>query len=113
MIIIRQGVIHDMPSARNPDPAPGPAFAPDLAGTRLCDLALELAERSGLRVCMISYDDGSTELQVLHASPVAADPAGFTGTARELLSQIHSIASDSDVQAAAGLIHAVLCGSST
>lgn len=113
MIIIRKGVIHDVPSAWNPDPAPEPAFAPDLAGTRLCNLALELAERSSLRVCMISYDDGGTELQVLHASPAAADPAGFTGTARELLSRIHSVASDSDVQAAADLIHAVLCGAST
>jgi len=113
VIIIRQGVIHDVPSARNPDLAPGPVPAPDLAGARLCDLALALAEHSSLRVCVISYDDGSSELQILHTSPAAADLAGFTGTARELLGQIHSIASDCDVQTAAGLIHAVLCGAGT
>jgi hypothetical protein len=73
----------------NLDLAPGPAPGLGCASARLRDLAL--AERSGLRVCVISYDDGSCELQVLHAGPASAvGPAGFTSATREVLSQIRS-----------------------
>jgi hypothetical protein len=114
VVIIRQGVIHEVPPAWIRDLASPPSPGPGLGGARLRDLALALADCGGLRVCVITYDDGTCELQVLHAGPAGtADPARFTVPAREALSQIRSIAGDRDLQAAADLIHDTLCRAST
>ncbi len=100
------------PPARIRDPAAGSAPGQDLTPERLRELALTLADRSGLRVSVIIYEDGTCELQVLHAGPPrpagTADPARFTGPAAEALGQIRSIAGDCDLQAAADLIQATL-----
>jgi hypothetical protein len=87
-------------------------FSQHLAGARLGNLALALADRSELRVCVITYEDGTCELQILYTGlprPAGiADAATFTGPARAALGQIRSIAGDSDLQAAADLIYATL-----
>ena len=70
------------------------------------------ADRSDLRVCVITYEDGTWELQILYTGlprPAGtADAATFTGPAREALSQIRSITGDAALQAAVDLIHATL-----
>jgi hypothetical protein len=112
VVIVRQGIVHDVPPAPIRDLAPVPALSQHLAGARLGDLALALADRSELRVCVVTYEDGTCELQILYTGlprPAGiADAATFTGPARAALGQIRSIAGDSDLQAAADLIYATL-----
>jgi hypothetical protein len=44
------------------------------AGTRLRELAVTLAMQAGLRVSMISYEDGSQELEVVLTDHPSCDP---------------------------------------
>jgi hypothetical protein len=112
VVIVRQGIIHAIPPARTGDLAAEPVASQNPAKARLRDLALALAAYSDLRVCVITYKDGSCELQILYAGPSrpagTADATKFTGQARQTLSQIRSITDDSGLQAAADLIHATL-----
>ncbi len=46
------------------------------AAVRLRDLAVELAAHRDLRVSVITYEDGTEELEVLHAGPPHLNPLG-------------------------------------
>jgi hypothetical protein len=105
------------PEAREPgsyepgttEPRPGDAEA----AARLRDLALHLASYRDLRVSVITYDDGSAELEVLHAGPphhtaATIDRGRFAGRPAAEPGWVVDLAGDSALEQAADLIRATL-----
>ena len=90
-------------------PGPGDAEAP----ARLRDLALHLASYRDLRVSVITYDDGSAELEVLHAGPphhtaATIDCGRFAGRPAAEPGWVVDLADDSALERATDLIRATL-----
>jgi hypothetical protein len=79
----------------------------------LWDLALELATQPGLRVSVITYQDGSTELEVLAADPPRHDERTidcrrFTRTDRLGQSRILPAAGQYGLHDAVDMIQAIM-----
>ena len=94
---------------------PGPGDAEVAA--RLRDLALHLASYRDLRVSVIIYEDGSAELEVLHAGPPhhtcdTIDLAKFAGRPATRPGWIVDLAEACALQDTADLIRAALLGAS-
>jgi hypothetical protein len=92
--------------------------ATGLASAPLRDLAAELATDPELTVSVITYQDGTQELEVLHTGPPrltehTIDPHRFTRQPEACPSRTLPIASPADLHDATNLIRAVLRGGST
>ena len=90
---------------------PGPGEAEVAA--RLRDLALHLASYRDLRVSVITYDDGSAELEVLHAGPphhtaATIDRGRFAGRSAAEPGWVVDLAGDAALEQATDLIRATL-----
>ncbi len=68
MITIRKAVVNRIPADQIRAGLEALARRPETT-QRLRELALMLASDRDLRVSVISYEDGSSELEVLHAGP--------------------------------------------
>ena len=84
-----------------------------LAPERLRDLAVMLAKHPELTVSVITYDDGTQELEVLHTGPprhsiYTIDRRRFTRQADPPPGWTLSIEQQSDLEDAADLIHITL-----
>ncbi len=84
-----------------------------LVPARLRDLAVQLAGYPDLTVCVITYDDGTQELEVLHTGPPhrtedTIDCRRFSRQASGTPAQTLSIASQAGLQEAVSLIHGIL-----
>jgi hypothetical protein len=80
---------------------------------RLRDLALHLASYRDLRVSVIIYEDGSAELEVLHAGPphhteATIDRGKFAGQPAAESGWVVDLAGDSALEHAAELIRGTL-----
>jgi hypothetical protein len=89
--------------------------AAGLASAPLRDLAAELATDPELTVSVITYQDGSQELEVLHTGPPqltehTIDQHRFTRQPETSPSRTLPIASPADLHEAINLIRAVLRG---
>lgn len=92
-----------------PEPGPGDTEA----AARLRDLALHLASYRDLRVSVITYDDGSAELEVLHAGPphhtaATIDCGRFAGRPAAEPGWVVDLAGDAALEQATDLIRATL-----
>ncbi len=84
---------------------------------RLRDLALHLASYRDLRVSVISYEDGSAELEVLHAGPphhteATIDRGKFAGRPATESGWIVDLTGDSALEHATDLIRGTLLAAS-
>jgi hypothetical protein len=84
-----------------------------LASAPLRELAVTLAADPALTVSVITYDDGTQELEVLHTGPPhrtehTIDRRRFTRRPAESPSRTMSIASPAGLQDAAALVRAIL-----
>jgi hypothetical protein len=91
----------------------GSGLGDDAVAARLRDLALQLASYRDLQVSVITYEDGSAELEVLHAGPPhhtcdTIDRAKFAGRAAAEPGWVVDLGSDSALQHATDLIRAAL-----
>jgi hypothetical protein len=89
----------------------------DAAPARLRDLAVELAAHRDLRVSVITYEDGTEELEVLHAGPPYCDEdtfdrEKFAGQARTAPDRTLRLAGESGMRDAVNLIRAILTNAS-
>ena len=85
----------------------------NVASARLRDLAVELAAHRDLRVSVITYEDGTEELEVLHTGPPhrdenTIDRTKFAGQARAAPDWTLYLAGESGIRNAANLIRAAL-----
>lgn len=85
----------------------------DLAPARLRDLAVRLAADPDLRVSVITYDDGSKEVEVLHTGPPhrtedTIDRLKFTRPDPAASARALSVTSESGLQDAVDLVRATL-----
>ena len=85
--------------------------------TRLRDLALHLASYRDLRVSVITYEDGSAELEVLHAGPphhteATIDRGKFAGQPVTESGWVVDLAGDSALEHATELIRGTLLAAS-
>jgi hypothetical protein len=92
---------------------PGPGPGETEVAARLRDLALHLASYRDLRVSVITYDDGSAELEVLHAGPphhtaATIDRGRFAGRPAAEPGWVVDLAGDAALEQAADLIRATL-----
>ena len=95
---------------------PGPGNAEVEA--RLRELALHLASYPDLRVSVIIYEDGSAELEVLHAGPphhteATIDRGKFTGQPDAESGWVVDLTGDSALERATDLIRGTLRAAST
>lgn len=117
MITIRKAVAERVPpeefqaavAALAAEPGPDE----DAAAVRLRHLAAHLASYRDLRVSVITYEDGSTELEVLHAGPPyhtsdTIDRRRFAGRAAAEPGLVVDLASDSALEHATDLIRTTL-----
>ncbi|HWN61570.1 MAG TPA: hypothetical protein VNO25_12995, partial [Streptosporangiaceae bacterium] len=84
---------------------------------RLRDLALHLASYRDLRVSVILYEDGSAELEVLHAGPphhtaATIDRGKFAGQPATESGWVVDLAGDSALEHATELIRGTLLAAS-
>ncbi len=84
-----------------------------LAPARLHDLAVQLADDPDLTVSVITYDDGTQELEVLHTGPPhrtehTVDCRKFTRQPSGTQAQTLSIADPDGLQHAVALVQAIL-----
>jgi len=84
-----------------------------LAPARLRDLAVQLADDPDLTVSVITYDDGTQELEVLHTGPPhrtehTVDCRSFTRQPSGTQAQTLSIADPDGLQQAVALVQAIL-----
>jgi hypothetical protein len=101
---------------------PGPGTAGSgpgdaAAAARLGDLALRLASYRDLRVSVITYEDGSAELEVLHSGPphhtaATIDRGKFAGQPATESGWVVDLAGDSALEHAIELIHGTLLAAS-
>jgi hypothetical protein len=94
---------------------PGPGDAEVAA--RLRDLALHLASYRDLRVSVIIYEDGSAELEVLHAGPphhteATIDRGKFAGRPATESGWVVDLTGDSALEHATDLIRGTLLAAS-
>jgi hypothetical protein len=87
------------------------------AAARLGDLALRLASYRDLRVSVITYEDGSAELEVLHSGPphhtaATIDCGKFAGQPATESGWVVDLAGDSALEHAIELIHGTLLAAS-
>ena len=92
---------------------PGSVQDEDEAAARLRDLALHLASYRDLRVSVITYDDGSAELEVLHAGPphhtaATIDLGKFAGPSAAEPGWVVDLAGDAALEQATDLIRGTL-----
>jgi len=95
----------------------GSGLGDDAVVARLRDLAVQLASYRDLQVSVITYEDGSAELEVLHAGPPhhtcdTIDCAKFAGRAAAEPGWVVDLADDSALQHATELIRAALLAAS-
>jgi hypothetical protein len=84
-----------------------------LVPARLRDLAVQLAGDPNLTVCVITCDDGTQELEVLHTGPPhrtenTIDRRRFSRQPSGPPARTLSIASQADIREAINLIHGIL-----
>jgi hypothetical protein len=96
--------------------ASGPGDAE--VGARLRELALHLASYPDLRVSVILYEDGSAELEVLHAGPphhteATIDCGKFAGQPEAESGWVVDLTSESALERATDLIRGTLRAAST
>jgi hypothetical protein len=121
MITIRKAVASRVP----PDQilavlealASGSGSGDAAVAARLRDLALRLASYRDLRVSVITYEDGSAELEVLHAGPphhteATIDRGKFTGQPATESGWVVDLAGDSALEHATELIRGTLLAAS-
>ena len=111
---IRAGI--EALASRSGTPGPGPGDAEVQA--RLRELALHLASYPDLRVSVIIYEDGSAELEVLHAGPphhteATIDCGKFAGRAATESGWVVDLTGDSALEHATDLIRGTLRAAST
>ena len=111
---IRAGI--EALASRSGTPGPGPGDAEVQA--RLRELALHLASYPDLRVSVIIYEDGSAELEVLHAGPphhteATIDCGKFAGRAATESGWVVDLTGDSALERATDLIRGTLRAAST
>jgi len=107
MITICKTILSGSTPGRIRDQTEGLASAP------LRDLAVKLAADPALTVSVITYDDGTQELEVLHTGPPhrtedTIDCRRFTRTAAGTPTRTVSIASSAGLQDAVALVRAML-----
>ena len=95
----------------------GPGLGDAAVATRLRDLALHLASYRDLRVSVITYEDGSAELEVLHAGPphhtaATIDCGKFAGQPVTESGWVVDLAGDSALEHATELIRGTLLAAS-
>ena len=95
----------------------GPGLDDAAVTTRLRDLALHLASYRDLRVSVITYEDGSAELEVLHAGPphhtaATIDRGKFAGQPATESGWVVDLAGDSALEHATELIRGTLLAAS-
>jgi hypothetical protein len=95
----------------------GSGLGDDAVVARLRDLAVQLASYRDLQVSVITYEDGSAELEVLHAGPPhhtcdTIDCAKFAGRTAAERGWVVDLADDSALQHATELIRAALLAAS-
>jgi hypothetical protein len=121
MITINKAVVSRVPpdqvQARIDALTSGGGPGDDLAAARLRDLALRLAAHRDLQVSVITYDDGRSELEVLHAGPphyteATIDCAKFAAPDRPAPGWIVSLADDAGLQSATDLVRGTLLDAS-
>jgi hypothetical protein len=101
------------PGAAGRSSGPGDDPGHDAVAARLRDLALLLASYRDLRVSVITYEDGSAALEVLHAGPPhhtadSIDHRKFAGRAATAPGWVVDLADDSALQHVTDLIRAAL-----
>jgi hypothetical protein len=127
MITIRKAVATRVPpdqiragiealASRSGASGPGPGDAEVEA--RLRQLALHLASYPDLRVSVIIYEDGSAELEVLHAGPphhteATIDRGKFAGQPAAESGWVVDLTGDSALERATDLIRGTLRAAST
>jgi hypothetical protein len=117
MITIRKAVANRVPpdqlQAAMQAPAAEPGLGDDAAAARLRHLAAHLASYQDLRVSVITFEDGSTELEVLLAGPPhhtsdTIDRGRFAGRATTEPGWVVDLAGDSALERATDLIRTTL-----
>jgi hypothetical protein len=111
---IRAGI--EALTSRSGTSEPGPGDAEVEA--RLRELALHLASYPDLRVSVIIYEDGSAELEVLHAGPphhteATIDRGKFAGQPAAESGWVVDLTGDSALERATDLIRGTLRAAST
>lgn len=109
MITIRKDVLSGATAQQIRGQAAG------LAPAQLADLAVRLAEHPDLTVSVITYDDGTQELEVLYTGPPhrtedTIDQRKFSREPDATPTRTLAITSQADLQHALNLIRATLLG---